>query len=108
MSGKNPVGRGHSGLLVSPWNLLLVLPLLMLITPWFNKDRPRVLGMPFFYWYQFLFVIVGVATTWIVYLATRRLRPAALTEASRGDHRTDADGDDGRGHGPDEAPEARR
>ena len=67
-----PSGRRVSGLITSPWNLLLLIPLLMLVTPWFNRTDPRLGGLPFFYWYQFLFVIVGVGCVWIVYGATRR------------------------------------
>ena len=59
------------GIQWSPWNLFLLLPLLMLVTPWFNFDKPRVLGLPFFYWFQFLFVLVGVASVAIVYVMTR-------------------------------------
>ena len=44
----------------------------MLITPWFNSDAPRLIGLPFFYWYQFLFVVVGVACVWIVYAMTKK------------------------------------
>lgn len=66
-----PGARGPNALVWRWWNLLLILPLLMLITPWFNKDRPRVFGLPFFYWYQLAFVIVGVACVAIVYAATR-------------------------------------
>jgi hypothetical protein len=70
MSGK---GAGRvSGIQFSAWNLLLLVPLLMLVTPWFNFDKPRVLGLPFFYWYQFLFVAVGVLSVAIVYTMTRR------------------------------------
>ncbi|MEO5832180.1 MAG: DUF3311 domain-containing protein [Nakamurella sp.] len=53
------------------WNLLLALPLLMLITPVFNKTEPRLFGLPLFYWFQFVFVFVGVATVAIVFTATR-------------------------------------
>ncbi|NIH77758.1 MULTISPECIES: DUF3311 domain-containing protein [Amycolatopsis] len=69
MSGK-AAGK-VTGLQVSPWNLFLLIPLLMLVTPWFNFDKPRVLGLPFFYWYQFLFVFVGVVSVAIVYVATK-------------------------------------
>jgi hypothetical protein len=55
----------------NPWNLLLIVPLLVLVTPLFNMDGPRLFGMPFFYWFQFLFVAVGVLSTLIVYLMTR-------------------------------------
>jgi hypothetical protein len=61
-----------SGLIVNPWNLLLLLPMLMLVVPWFNRTNPSLGGLPFFYWYQFAFVIVGVGCVWIVYAATRK------------------------------------
>jgi len=60
-----------TGLRWSNWNLLLILPLLMLITPWFNIDEPRLFGLPFFYWYQFLFVPLGVLCVGLVYMKTR-------------------------------------
>ena len=63
--------RSASGLRRSPWNLLLLVPLLMLVTPWINSDAPRLFGMPFFYWIQFAFVPVGVACVAAVYLRTR-------------------------------------
>ncbi|ACU40791.1 DUF3311 domain-containing protein [Actinosynnema pretiosum subsp. pretiosum] len=61
----------NTGLRWSNWNLLLLLPLLMLITPWFNSDEPRVLGLPFFYWYQFAFVPLGVLCVGLVYVKTK-------------------------------------
>ena len=66
----NEAGRG-GGLRVTPWNLLLLVPFLMLITPLFNSVEPRLFGMPFFYWVQFLFVPVGVVCVALVYLRTR-------------------------------------
>jgi hypothetical protein len=69
-----------TGLVTSPWNLLLLVPLLMLVTPWFNHTDPKLAGLPFFYWFQFLFVIVGVGCVWIVYLATRR-KPVVTVSA---------------------------
>ncbi|HWD04582.1 MAG TPA: DUF3311 domain-containing protein [Amycolatopsis sp.] len=59
------------GFQFSPWNLLLIVPLLILVTPLFNFDGPRLIGMPFFYWFQLVFVVAGVACTGIVYFATR-------------------------------------
>ena len=64
-------GGGPNALIWRWWNVLLLLPFLMLITPWFNKDKPRLLGLPLFYWYQLAFVFVGVACVSIVYAATR-------------------------------------
>jgi uncharacterized protein DUF3311 len=60
------------GFQFSPWNLLLIIPLLILVTPLFNFDGPRLFGMPFFYWFQLAFVVVGVLCTGIVYWATRK------------------------------------
>lgn len=72
-TSSSPPRRGGSGLRWSAWNLLLLVPLLMLVTPWFNFDQPRAFGMPFFYWYQFLFVVVGVVCVWLVYVKTQHL-----------------------------------
>ncbi len=55
----------------SAWNLLLLVPLLMLVTSVFNTDGPRLFGLPFFYWYQFLWVPVGVVCVGIVFVMTR-------------------------------------
>ncbi|MEV6716379.1 DUF3311 domain-containing protein [Lentzea sp. NPDC051208] len=60
-----------TGLRWSNWNLLLILPLFMLVTPWFNQDEPRIFGLPFFYWYQFLFVPLGVLCVGLVYIKTK-------------------------------------
>lgn len=83
----------------SAWNLLLIVPLLMLITSWFNHDGPRLFGMPFFYWYQFAFVFVGVACVAIVHLATRHLgapgtRPGLPANPDEGDAALDRAGTD--------------
>ncbi|MEU5690685.1 DUF3311 domain-containing protein [Actinosynnema sp. NPDC020468] len=61
----------NAGLRWSNWNLLLAVPLFMLITSWFNVDGPRLLGLPFFYWYQFAWVPVGVVCVGLVYAMTR-------------------------------------
>jgi len=37
----------------------------------FNSDSPRLFGLPFFYWYQFLWVPIGVVCVGTVYLKTR-------------------------------------
>ena len=57
----------------SPWNWLLVIPIVLpLLTPLYNFDSPRLWGFPAFYWLQFSFIFVGVATTSLVYQMTRR------------------------------------
>lgn len=57
----------------SPWNWLLLLPLVAtLFPPLFNRTSPALAGIPFFYWYQLAAIAIGVASTFIVYKMTRR------------------------------------
>jgi hypothetical protein len=59
----------------SPWNWLLLIPIVLpLVTPLYNFDSPRLWGFPAFYWIQFLFILVGVVTTSIVYQMTKKRR----------------------------------
>jgi hypothetical protein len=54
------------------WYLLLVVPFIALLgVPFYASGEPSLGGVPFFYWYQFLWVILGAALTAIVYFATR-------------------------------------
>ena len=57
------------------WNrwywLFLVQYLAVLWPPLFNLGAPSLAGMPFFYWYQLLCVLLGAVLTAIVYFATR-------------------------------------
>lgn len=55
------------------WYLLfLVQFVLCLWVPFYNKFEPTFLGLPFFYWFQLLLVLVGAALTAIVYFATEK------------------------------------
>jgi len=72
-SARDPRSHAHPALRWSNWNLLLLVPLVMLITPVFNRDEPRLLGFPFFYWYQFLWVPIGVICVAIVYVKTKHI-----------------------------------
>jgi hypothetical protein len=57
----------------SPWNWLLLIPIVLpVLTFLFNHDAPRLFGFPSFYWLQFLFILVGVATTSLVYQMTKK------------------------------------
>jgi uncharacterized protein DUF3311 len=38
--------------------------------PFFNRIEPTWIGIPFFYWYQLLAVVICAALTAIVYFAT--------------------------------------
>ena len=69
----------------NPWYLLLLVPLVMLVTPWFNRATPKIAGLPFFYWFQFAFVPVGVACVGIVVAMTRRRGPSSDRHGAGGD-----------------------
>jgi hypothetical protein len=53
------------------WYLLFVVQLVAVLwPPFYNKAEPAWIGIPFFYWYQLLWVLIGAALTAIVYFAT--------------------------------------
>ena len=55
------------------WYALLLLQyVLALCVPFYNTVEPKFAGVPFFYWYQLLMVLVCAALTAIVYFATER------------------------------------
>lgn len=55
----------------SAWHLLLLVPFLALVTPWFNAIDPQLWGIPFFYWFQFAWIPVTVACLAVVHRRTR-------------------------------------
>lgn len=60
----------------SRWYLLLpVAVAIPLLTPLYNRISPELWGLPFFYWCQMAFVVMGASVTGIVQLATRKRRP---------------------------------
>jgi hypothetical protein len=57
----------------SPWNWLLLVPIVVpLLVPLYNQVEPTFFDWPRFYWLQLAFVVLGVATTALVYRMTRR------------------------------------
>jgi len=47
---------------------LLLLPFIGLLwLPFYNLDQPAWLGVPFFYWYQFIWIPVTSILVWIIY-----------------------------------------
>jgi FtsH-binding integral membrane protein len=66
---RNAPGRRSSPL----WYLLLLLPFVVMF--WvssYNSVEPAWGGVPFFYWYQLLWIPIGAVLTLIVYFATHR------------------------------------
>jgi len=50
--------------------LLLILPFLVLLwPPFYNFRSPELAGIPFFYWFQLLWIIITAAITAVVYFA---------------------------------------
>jgi Protein of unknown function (DUF3311) len=53
------------------WYFLLLIPFIGLLTPVYLRAEPSVFGIPFFYWYQLLWIPISALLTWIVYANTR-------------------------------------
>jgi hypothetical protein len=53
------------------WYLLFVIQLIVLWPPLYNSIEPTWMGIPFFYWFQLVMVLVGALFTAVVYFATK-------------------------------------
>ena len=66
-----PAHQRHGGW--SNWYLLFVVQYVAVLwPPFYNRAEPYVFGVPFFYWYQLLWVIIGAVFTVAVYFGTRQ------------------------------------
>jgi hypothetical protein len=53
------------------WYLLFIIQFVAVLwPPFYNKLEPSWAGIPFFYWYQMLWVVISAVLTAIVYFAT--------------------------------------
>jgi hypothetical protein len=53
------------------WYLLFVIQFVVALwPPFYNKAEPTLIGIPFFYWFQLLWVLVSAVLTAVVYFAT--------------------------------------
>ncbi|HTJ58895.1 MAG TPA: DUF3311 domain-containing protein [Devosiaceae bacterium] len=67
MDGSNEERRGWSW-----WYLLFGLEFLLVLFPGlYNSVEPSLIGIPFFYWYQLLVVLIAAVLTAVVYFATK-------------------------------------
>jgi hypothetical protein len=65
------------------WLALLLAPFIgVLWVPFFNRIEPKLWGIPFFFWYQFLWVVISAILTALVYFNV-----APKPRAIRQDHR---------------------
>ena len=72
-----PPGRHEVSSRNTVWYLLLVIPFVALLWPAsYSRVEPMIAGVPFFYWYQFVWVVIAAVLTQVVFNATRggRLR----------------------------------
>ena len=64
------------------WYLLLVVPFVAILwVPYYAPAEPALFGIPYFYWYQFLWVFISAVLTAIVYFATREPEMVVMNEA---------------------------
>jgi len=53
--------------------VLLAIGIIMpLIVPMYAREDPRLFDIPFFYWYQMLWVFIDALLLWIIYLIIMR------------------------------------
>ena len=66
MAGRRRGGGSH-------WHWLLLIPFFALLwVPFYNSRAPAWAGIPFFYWYQFLWIVIGAVLVGVVYVMTER------------------------------------
>jgi membrane protein implicated in regulation of membrane protease activity len=65
--------RRYDGMLHMPWwYVLLLIPYVAILwVSYYAGATPQFAGIPFFYWYQFLWILISAVLTAIVYFATR-------------------------------------
>jgi hypothetical protein len=69
MTGKKP----RSGWLRYWPRLLFIIPFAAIMwVPSYNRIEPKLAGIPFFHWYQLLWILLGAAIVLIVYLIETR------------------------------------
>jgi hypothetical protein len=55
-----------------PLRLLVLIPFVALAwVPSYNTVEPELAGIPFFYWYQLAWIVMGAVLLGVVYLAER-------------------------------------
>jgi len=52
--------------------LLLIAYAAMMWVPSYNRIEPELAGIPFFYWYQMLWIVLGVAVMLPIYFREER------------------------------------
>jgi hypothetical protein len=65
-AGVRDEGQSRRG---SRWWYLVLVPSFigLLWIPFYDSEKPELLGFPFFYWYQFAWVPITALLTWIAF-----------------------------------------
>lgn len=70
MTEDKPQGRRFH-----PIYLLLLVPFVALLwVPSYDRIDPQLFGIPFFYWYQMAWTLLGAVCTWPVYQHEEKTR----------------------------------
>jgi hypothetical protein len=73
-SGRQPTGSQVKRIVLVA--LLLVLPYFaMMWVPFYNRAAPEIAGIPFFYWYQLMWIPLGSVLLLLAYLMWRPIDP---------------------------------
>ena len=68
-TGRGPAARHETN---TGWYWLFALPFVFTLLPFiYNRKSPELIGMPFFYWYQTVWVVLTGVIVYIVYTRTR-------------------------------------
>ena len=55
------------------WYALLAVPFVATLwVPFYDRAEPTLLGWPFFYWYLFVWILIGAALNALVFFVGRR------------------------------------
>jgi hypothetical protein len=74
-SHRHEAPPANKGLLALAGVLLAIPILALLLVGTYAKDEPRLLGFPFFIWYQFLWVVLCSVLTYSAYRIVLKARP---------------------------------
>ena len=72
-------GRSRKGAFARYWpRLFLIIPFALVVwVPAYNRIEPTLAGIPFFYWYQLVAILLGAVVIMTVHLLDKRIRRGA-------------------------------
>jgi hypothetical protein len=65
-------GPAKAGPYLAAGILLAIAIIVPLIVPLYARAEPALWGMPFFYWYQMLWVFIDAFLVWVTFVIVRR------------------------------------